>query len=203
MRRRGCIIRGMGVLLAVSMCVTEGLLLMQGRWREAIPLHLCSVSAIVAFFVSLGAQGDALDFLWYLGLPGALLALIFPAPAVSSHQALFNASYAVTHALIMLIPLAAIAEGARPREGRAARMLLLLHGLAFTAFFVNEALGTDFLFLSAPPSGTPLEPLFALGYPVYLLFLEGMMIVLCLVQSAAAHRLTRLFEAVQIRKNAL
>ena len=34
--------------------------------------------------------------------------------------------------------------------------LIFLQALALTAFFVNRALGTDFLSLSAPPIGAPL-----------------------------------------------
>jgi len=176
----------MGGVLAVSMLVTEGLLLAQGRGREAIPLHLCSLSAIAAFLAAMGERRWTVDFLWYLGLPGAMLALVFPAPASSAHQAAFTASYYVTHLMIVLIPLALIAQGAAPHPGRAAWMMLNLQGVALCAFAVNSALGTDFLFLSAPPAGTPLEGLYALGYPVYLLFLEGMMLAVCLLQSASA-----------------
>lgn len=203
MRRGNWTVCVMGALLAASMIVTEGLLLHEGRWREAIPLHLCSVSALVALFVAAGARGGALDFLWYLGLPGALLALVFPAPAVSVHQPLFNLAYAVTHLMIVLIPLAVIARGTLPRAGRAARMLLALQGIALAAFLANEALGTDFLFLSGPPPGTPLVALYAFGVVPYVLALEGMMLAVCLLQGRTARVLTRAFEAVQKRKNAL
>lgn len=174
---------GAAALLGVSMLTTEGMLLWQGRWQEAIPLHLCSVSAILAFFAALGARGHALDFLWYLGLPGALLALIFPAPAISSYQALFDAAYMVTHAMIVIIPLFLMHRGAWPRPERTRYMMLALQGLAFAAFAVNHALGTDFLFLSSPPAGTPLEAVYRLGAPLYYLALEGMMLALCLAQS--------------------
>ena len=38
----------LGMLLCASLGVTLALLLMEGRWREAIPLHLCSLSALAA-----------------------------------------------------------------------------------------------------------------------------------------------------------
>lgn len=183
---------GLGVLLLLCIAATQLLLLAQGRWREAIPLHLCSLSAIAALCAAAGARGAVLDFLWYLGMPGALLALLFPAPAVSRWQGLFDLAYLGTHMLIVLIPLALIRAGARPRSARTAQMMLALQGIALAAFGVNGALGTDYLFLSAPPAGTPLEAVFALGYPAYLFFLEGMMLLLCLVQSALAGALGRL-----------
>ena len=177
--------RAMGILLMLSMLVTTALLVVQGRWQEAIPLHLCSVSALLAAVLSFKKSPD---FLWYLGMPGAVLALIFPAPASSVMQPLFTAGYVVTHALIAAIPLTAFAMGEEPRRGTAPTQLMALQPLALTAFFVNRAFGTDFLFLAAPPQNTPLTRVWELGYPAYILLLQGMMLGLCLLMSAA-HRL--------------
>ena len=180
--------RAMGILLLLSMLVTTTLLVVQGRWQEAVPLHLCSVSALLAAVLSLKKSPAILDFLWYLGMPGAVLALIFPAPASSVMQPLFTAGYVVTHAMIAAIPLAAFAMGEEPRRGTAPTQLMALQPLALTAFFVNRALGTDFLFLAAPPQDTPLTRVWELGYPAYILLLQGMMLGLCLLMSAT-HRL--------------
>ncbi len=167
-------------VLAASMAATLTLLIAQGRWREAIPLHLCSLSALAAGALALKPSAWLLDFLWYLGMPGAALALLFPAPAVSRFQTLMTASYVLTHAMILVIPLWAMRAGMRPRGGKGLHALLALQGIALVSALVNRALGTDFLFLSAPPLGTPLEAVFALGYPVYLAALEAMM-TLCVM----------------------
>ena len=166
------LLRALRRVLAASLMTTEGILLAQGRWREALPLHLCSISALCALALpARGGQGR-LDFLGYLGMPGALLALLFPAPAVSRWQTLLDASYYTTHALILVLPLCCLAAGRRVRRGRAARMFLLMQGVALAAYGVNLLLGTDYLFLMAPPAGTPLEAAFALGRPADLLALE-------------------------------
>lgn len=62
--------RLMGVLLLLSMLVTTALLVVQGRWQEAVPLHLCSVSALLAAVLSFKKSPAILDFLWYLGMAG-------------------------------------------------------------------------------------------------------------------------------------
>lgn len=180
--------RGMAAVLGVSMAATALLLMLEGRWREVIPLHLCSVSALCALGLALRPRAVLLDFLWYLGMPGAALALLFPAPAVCRHQALLNASYTATHAMILIIPGVLMGLGMRPRRGRAPEMLLALQGLALCAAGVNSLLGTDFLFLAAPPAGTPLERVFALGYAPYLIVLEAMMLALCMAMDALAGR---------------
>ena len=171
----------LALTLLSSLCVTEALIFLEGPWADALPLHRCSLSALAALGVALGARGMALDFLWYLGMPGALLALLFPAPAASRWQALLNTSYVATHALILVIPLRAMLRGDWPRRGRAAQMMILLQGVALLAFFVNRALGTDFLFLMAPPAGTPLIGVFRRGYLFYLIALQALMLTLCLL----------------------
>ena len=60
-------------------------------------------------------------------------------------------------------------------------MLLALHALALPAWGINRLLGTDFLFLMAPPAGTPLEVVFSWGRIPYLLVLEALLGALLLV----------------------
>lgn len=180
-----------GIALLLSLCVTEALIFLEGPWADALPLHLCGISALAALAVAWGARGTALDFLWYLGMPGALLALLFPAPALSRWQTLLNASYVATHALILVIPLLAMRRGDWPRRGRAAEMMILLQGVALLAFFVNRALGTDFLFLMAPPAGTPLIGVFRAGYAQYLIALQALMLLLCLFMQGLRARVGR------------
>ena len=174
----------MGAALLLSLAVTMTLMAAQGRAREALPLHLCGLSALAAAGVAFGMRGFALDFLWYAGLPGALLALIFPAPAISRWQPLLNLSYALTHALIVLIPLLAMAGGSRPRADGAPGTLIALQAAGLTAFAANMLLGTDFMFLCAPPAGTPLETVFSWGYLPYLCAREGLMLACCLTMGA-------------------
>ena len=115
--------RRMGVMILCSMAGTTLMLALQGRIREAVPLHLCSVSALAAAALAFSPAPFVVDFLWLLGMPGAVLALVFPAPAVSRWQTAFTACYVLTHALIVLIGLSALAMGERPRVGRARRFL--------------------------------------------------------------------------------
>lgn len=178
-------------VLACSVAVTEGLLVIQGRWQEAIPLHLCSVSAIAAASLACASKQFLLDFLWYLGMPGALLALLFPAPASSVCQPLLNSSYLMTHALILAIPLFKMAYGMRPQPGKTPQMMLSLIVLSGAAALVNGMFGTDFLFLSAPPAGTPLEVIFQFGYPLYIFVIFTLMLLCCMGMDTLAKGLLR------------
>ena len=181
--------RRMGVMILCSMAGTTLMLALQGRIQEAVPLHLCSVSALAAAMLAFVPVPGSVDFLWLLGMPGAVLALVFPAPAVSRWQTLFTACYVLTHALIVLIGLSALAMREWPRAGRVPQMLTALQALAVTAFFANRALGTDFLFLAAPPGGTPLDWIYRADYGLYIAFLQGMMALLALLMEGAGKRL--------------
>lgn len=172
----GKIRRGMAWMLVSSMGVTAMILIIRGRGWEVIPLHLCSLSALCALALVLWPRGWMLDFLWYLGMPGAALALLFPAPAAGRLQFVINLSYAATHLLILLIPALMMLLGMRPQAGRAGCALLMLQGIALAAYGINSLLGTNFLFLRLPPAGTPLEWFYEMGMPVYLIALEALMI---------------------------
>lgn len=179
-------------VLAVSLMATLSLLILQGRWREAVPLHLCSVCALLSLFLALRPRAWTLDILFYLGMPGAVLALLFPAPAVSACQIVMNASYVVTHAMILVIPAALMIMGMRPRPGLAARMTAYLLIAALAADTVNRVLDTDFFFLAAPPTGTPLAAVYAWGPRAYVIVLALMMLLACMGMDALALRLSRL-----------
>ena len=83
--------------------------------------------------------------------------------------------------MILVMPMCLMAAGRCVRQGRALPLFFLMQDLALAAYAVNLRLGTDYLFLMAPPAGTPLEIAYALGRPAYLLALEGVLACMLLV----------------------
>lgn len=65
----------------------------------------------------------------------------------------------------------------------------LFAGACVDGVLCNRALGTDFLFLSAPPIGTPLVWIGSAGYGAYIACLQGMMTLLCLAMDGAGRQL--------------
>ena len=159
---------------------------------DSNPLHLCSICALLSLDLALRPRAWTLDILFYLGMPGAALALLFPAPSASACQMVMNASYVLTHAMILVIPAALMIMGMRPRPGQAARMMAYLLASAFAADAVNRMLGTDFFFLSLPPAGTPLAAVYAWGMPAYIIVLMMLMLLLCMGMDTLALHLSRL-----------
>ena len=70
--------RRMGVMILCSMAGTTLMLALQGRIREAVPLHLCSVSALAAAVLAFMPVQPIVDYLWLLGMPGRFWRSCFP-----------------------------------------------------------------------------------------------------------------------------
>lgn len=189
MKREKKLLHWLLAILACSMMVTEGMLMYEGRWREAVPLHLCSLSAIASGWLACAPTQVILNFLWYLGMPGAALALLFPAPASSVCPLLLNASYFATHALILMIPIVRMIFGMRPERRKKGQAMLVLLMIACLAAAGNRILGTNFLFLALPPAGTPLEAVFSLGYPAYWCAMFLLMLICCMAMDWTAGRI--------------
>ena len=185
-------IRGAALtLLVCSMGVTSTLVLLDGmNWVQTLlPLPLCSACALlcVAFYAR-PTQG-VFEFLFYVGMPGAALALCFPAVAVSRWQEAMDACFFLTHALVVFAPVLHIAAGGRPAPAHALRMYGVLAVYAAGVFGINLALGTNYLFLMAAPAGTPLVPLWQLGRGAYYAALALLALGVVLAQKAWARRL--------------
>ena len=152
---------GMGMQLAAL--AADGLLTLQ----TALPLHLCSFSAVVAIPALLLRARAACAWLWLLGAPCALLALLFPAVLRTSRPVLTELGFYQLHAALLCAPLylRLAWRAPPPADPRGA----LLGGLALMAGVAafDRWTGCNYLFLLRAPPGTPLAALAANGPAQY------------------------------------
>ena len=182
----------LGLTVYGAMAVQEGVLLASGMltWQTGLPLHLCSMMGMLALPMLLSGR----RFLWhlslYIGLPGAALALIFPAVLPTPWPLVTELSFFVMHAGLALAPLLPLCMGRRPspRGAVAAGSFLLVVGLAVMA--VNDRLGSNYLFVSWAIPGTPLEWLNGWGMAGY----RAGLAALCALLLAAEAFSVRLME---------
>ncbi len=160
--------------------------------QTALPLHLCSMSAVLCMLLCILYQQTAFDFVLLLGGPGALLALCFPAPLASSRPWLMNLAFMQLHVLIVSTAVFFLAQQ-KPLPEDPRRAFLLGNGLMLTAALCNQLTGSNYLFLRAAPAGTPLAFLIRPGYGVYLASLE----ILCMVMM---QQLSGLYRRLYLRK---
>ncbi len=175
--------------IAVSMCAQLWLLRLDGMLSlaTALPLHLCGLIGVLSPLLILRCPMWLYELSFFLGAPCALAVLLFPAVIVSSHQALMTSAFCRLHALIALAPVYFAAQG-KPLPDDPRRAFVIGNGYLLFVSAFNRVFGTNYLFLSNAPAGTPLEPLMQRGAPVYLLALEiACMLLMTFMRSVSSH----------------
>ena len=159
--------------LTVSMGSQLWLLWLDGQLNlhTGLPLHLCGMMAVLCIPLCWFHWRAGYHLLLLLGLPGALLALCFPAMKDSSHPLLMQLAFTRLHALIVATAVFQWTQQ-KPPPFDARRAYLLGNGFLLMVACINNLLGSNYLFLRAAPSGTPLAFLIRPGYDVYVASLE-------------------------------
>lgn len=122
-----------------------------------LPFHLCGISVVLISFDTVKPTKIVRYFLYYLGIPGALLALLFPNWTVLPCLNFFHIHSFTIHMLLVIYPLILIASGEFLPDIKAmAKCILLLICLAIPIYFINLLCDTNFMFLMEPETGNPL-----------------------------------------------
>ena len=156
-----------------------------------LPLHLCSFVGVLTPFMLLTRSAGLLEFTLFLGVPGAVAALIFPAVMPSPWPILMQGAFFSLHAIIALAPFLRMANGARPRPMALGRVFLWGNILLLLVTGVNAIFQTNYFFLRIAPTGTPLYLLQGMGQAAYIAALEVAALVLLKVETMAYNRITR------------
>lgn len=169
--RLTAVILGGGIWLA--MAAQEVILARAGQltWATALPLHLCSLMGLMALPALLTRRGGLLHALFYVGAPGAMLALLFPAIADTPWPGWTAFFFHTMHAALVCAPLLPLLMGWKPRPEGALQAWLFLLAAGGVAMAVNTITGGNYLFLAGPAAGTPLVLLNQWGGTVYRLLL--------------------------------
>lgn len=162
-----------GLLVLLSMLVQEGVLLFSGLldWSNGLPLHLCSMMGLLTLPMLLARRRTLCSAALFLGMPGGVLALLFPAMLVTPWPTLTAAAFHTLHAGLVCAPWLPIARGWRPVPADALRAGLMLLTLGGLAMLLNPLTGGNYLFLARPVGGTPLALLAQWGIGPYRLLL--------------------------------
>ncbi|MBQ4119247.1 MAG: TIGR02206 family membrane protein [Clostridia bacterium] len=123
-----------------------------------LPFHLCGINVILISFDIFKPTKIVCNFLYYLGIPGAILALLFPNWTVLPCLNFFAIHSFVIHMLLVLYPLILVTGGdIKPNIKAMPRCILLLVIMAIPIYFLNLLWNTNFMFLMDPETGNPLE----------------------------------------------
>ncbi|WP_066049187.1 YwaF family protein [Robertmurraya korlensis] len=142
-----------------------------------LPLQLCSISLLLSLLLLLTKNEFIFQLVYYLGLSGAVQALLTPELFVGfPHFRFFQ--FFVTHMMIIWVAVYFLfVKSYRPTFKGLWQAFFCLNGIALFVFFINHWVDGNYMFLAGKPVNPTL--LDYLGpYPYYILSLEGIALFL-------------------------
>ena len=173
-----------GVLISVVLITTtitgHSRNIINGYWNisDNLPLHLCSVSNLIACFILFIRKNNRLfEFLFYAGIIGAIQALLTPQINNFDGSNYEYIEYYISHAGILLLPIYMyINLGYKLTRFSWLRIVLHLNILLAIVLPLNFLIDSNYMYLAAAPSVS--NPLVIGDWPYYILFWEFIVVIL-------------------------
>jgi hypothetical integral membrane protein (TIGR02206 family) len=145
-----------------------------GRWtiQTMLPLHLCSVLVWVGALMLVTKNYRIYEFMYFMGIAGAIQALATPDlgnygfPHFRFFQTFISHGLIVTSAIYMTV-----VEGFRPTLKSIPRVVIWMNVYALIVFFINNAIGSNYLMINHKPELPSLLDLLP-EWPIYILYME-------------------------------
>ncbi len=146
-----------------------------GIWniQTMLPLHLCSVMVWTSAIMLLTKNYGIYEMVYFLGIGGAMQALLTPADAANYNFPHFRLLQTfIAHGLLTAIGVyMTLVEGYRPTLESFKRVFIWTNIYMIPVFFLNQAIGSNYLFIASKPSFPTLLDMLA-PWPWYILELE-------------------------------
>jgi hypothetical integral membrane protein (TIGR02206 family) len=145
-----------------------------GRWtiQTMLPLHLCSLLVWTGALMLVSKNYRIYEFMYFMGIAGAIQALATPDlgtfgfPHFRFFQTFLSHGLIVTSAIYMTV-----VEGLRPTWKSMVRVAIWTNLYALVVFFINSAIGSNYLMINHKPDLPSLLDLLP-PWPVYILYME-------------------------------
>ncbi len=113
-----------------------------------MPFHLCGINVLLITFCIFKRTKTVENFLYYIGIPGAMLALLTPDWTKMPCNNFFHIHSFVIHMFLVLYPLVLVASGeVKPDFKSMPKCILLLICFAIPALILNIIFDQNFMFL--------------------------------------------------------
>lgn len=154
-----------------------------GQWtiRTMLPLHLCSLLVWTGALMLVTKNYRIYEFMYLAGIGGAIQVLITPDlgiygfPHFRFFQTFISHGLIVTSAIYMTV-----VEGFRPTWKSLLRVALWLNLYMIPVYFINNAIGSNYLMINGKPATPSLLDLLP-DWPLYILYMELIGIVIFLL----------------------
>jgi hypothetical integral membrane protein (TIGR02206 family) len=179
---KNLIVKTLGVYMLINAWVVLYMcILIDGHYAlyYALPLHVCSIVILLCGLSVFYKPQILLEIIYYFGLIGAILALIFPVYVYERSGYLFW-DYFIGHGLMLVIIGYHLSNGFIPRKNSALKCYGVFLVVACFVFLLNILLGMNYWYINEDPgfrTGT-----FISIWPYYLIewFFFGLGFVLLL-----------------------
>lgn len=112
------------------------------------PFHLCGINVLLITFCIFKRTKTVENFLYYIGIPSAMLALLTPDWTAMPCNNFFHIHSFVIHMFLVLYPFVLVAGGdLKPDLKSMPKCILLLIGFAIPALILNIVFEQNFMFL--------------------------------------------------------
>ncbi len=140
-----------------------------------LPFHLCNLTIILSLFMMF-FHSKFLFQLVYFWFAGAIFAILTP-DIIFAYPNFWTISFFITHFYLVFSALFALIHfHFRPTKRGMLMGFLFINLWAVLMYFVNQELGTNYLFVNRIPETTTLLSYFG-AWPYYLLPVEGIYII--------------------------
>ena len=161
-----------------------------GKWtiQTMLPLHLCSLLVWTGAFMLLTKSYRVYEFMYFMGIGGAIQALATPGLGIYNFPHFVFFQYFLSHGLIITSAIfMTVVEGFRPTLKSIPRVFIWMNLYALIIYFVNSAIGSNYLMINYKPDTPSLLDLLP-EWPLYILYMEliGIITVLLLYSPFAA-----------------
>ena len=177
-------------LLVLFMTLSNHIiLLINDSWtlKSNLPIHLCSVSALICCFIGFTKKNQLLfEFLFYAGIIGGLLSILTPQITLYNEYYFFYIMFYFKHASIIAIPLF-MRYGLNMKLTKFSwlKVFGLVNLLLLFVLPINALIDSNYLYVSKPPMVN--NPLIidnlntVFGIPTYVFYWEIILIILVIL----------------------
>jgi hypothetical integral membrane protein (TIGR02206 family) len=167
-------------VFAIAIVVNESALhiwsIYWGIWniQTMLPLHMCAVLIWLSAYMLVTKKYAIYEFVYFMGLGGAMQAVLTPADAAAYNFPHFRIMQTfIAHGLLINIAIyMTVVEGFRPTLQSFKRVFIWTNIYMVPVFFVNLAIGSNYLFVAGKPNFPTLLDALA-PWPWYIIELEA------------------------------
>jgi hypothetical integral membrane protein (TIGR02206 family) len=178
---------GLRWLLALILLVNEAAWhywnYIYGTWtiQTMLPLHLCSLLVWTGAFMLMTKNYRVYEFMYFMGIGGAIQALATPGIGLYNFPHFVFFQYFLSHGLIITSAIfMTVVEKFRPTWKSLLRVALWMNLYIVIIYFVNLAIGSNYLMINEKPATPSLLDLLP-EWPIYILYMEVIGIITMLV----------------------